>query len=206
MADASQRQGALDFRALDAARRHAEPCTATVRMWVVPACGQLCLRGDASDVFAEQVESVWGVPLPVTANMASTASDTIEDEGVCARRILWLGPDEWLAVCADGEVERLHRDLDEAFGGEHVLVSNVSHSRVLIVLEGEQARNVLQKGCSLDLDPVAFCAGRCAQAPFARSHMLLHQVSDSPRYHLYIHRSVAAYVYAWLEDAAREFL
>jgi sarcosine oxidase subunit gamma len=156
-----------------------------------------------STVFAERVESVWGVPLPL---MANTASGPIEDENGHVHRILWLGPDEWLAVCAGGEVERLHLDLDEALAGEHVLVSDVSHSRVLIVLEGEHARDVLLKGCSLDLDPIAFGAGHCAQAPLARSHMLLHQVSDLPRYHLYIHRSVAAYAYAWLEDAAQEFL
>jgi sarcosine oxidase subunit gamma len=62
------------------------------------------------------------------------------------------------------------------------------------------------KGCSLDLDPAAFGPGRCAQTALARAHMLLHQVSDVPCYHVYAHRSFADYVFAWLEDAAAEYL
>ena len=39
----------------------------------------------------------------------------------------------------------------------------------------------------------------------ARAHVLLHQVDDTPGYHVYAHRSFADYVYAWLHDAATEY-
>ncbi|MFT5175046.1 MAG: sarcosine oxidase subunit gamma, partial [Gammaproteobacteria bacterium] len=121
------------------------------------------------------------------------------------RRILWLGPDEWLAVCAPRDLSKLHESLRQALAGEHALISDVSHSRVVIALKGARARDALNKGCSLDLDPVAFNAGQCAQAPLARAHMLLHQISDAPCYHVYAHRSFAGYIYTWLEDAVQEY-
>jgi sarcosine oxidase subunit gamma len=218
MAESYQRQQALAHHALDALRsdhtRRGEG--AGVQMWMEKACGQLCLRGAANSRFASVVESVWGMPLPVAANTASGHDhnhnhgqdhdrEDNDDSSDARRRILWLGPDEWLAVCAESDLHELHAALDRQLADEHVLVSDVSHSRIVIALRGEHASEVLNKGCSLDLDPVAFKAGQCAQTMLARAHMLLHQVSDEPRYHVYAHRSFADYIYAWLDDAAREY-
>ena len=200
MAEAYQRQHALAYRALDGVARARAQQGFGMRMWPEPAAGQICLRGDANGRFAALVESVCGVPLPVAANTVSTAGDGGRD-----RRILWLGPDEWLAVCADDELHTLLVALHAALAGEHSLVSDVSHARVVIALEGEHARDVLCKGCSLDLDPVAFRVGQCAQTSLARAHMLLHQIGEAPRYHIYAQRSFAGYLYSWLEDAAREY-
>jgi sarcosine oxidase subunit gamma len=95
--------------------------------------------------------------------------------------------------------------LEQALHGTHTLVSDVSHSRVVFALEGEHAREVLLKGSSLDLDAAAFRVDQCAQSALARAHMLLHQVSDAPGYHVYAHRSFADYVFSWLCDAAQEY-
>lgn len=204
MAEQYQRQRALDYRGLVAGHANATARDVAhvdeLQIGVEDACGQLCLRGDGSAAFATAVRSVWGVALPLTPNTASS------DEQGTGRRIMWLGPDEWLAVCADSELETLHESLDAALVGQHSLVSDVSHSRVVIALHGNHARDVLAKGCSLDLDPVAFGVDQCAQTALARAHMLLHQIGAEPHFHLYIHRSFAGYVYAWLEDAAREFV
>lgn len=195
MAEGWRRQHALAHRALDA-RRPAPDTDAGVRLWLEPAAAQLCLRGDGGGGLAAAVKRVLELPLPVAANTVS---------GTDGRRILWLGPDEWLAVCPGEDAAALARALEDALAGMHALVSDVSSSRAVIGLEGSAARQVLMKGCSLDLDPVAFAPGRCAQTALARAHMLLHQVSDTPRYHVYAHRSFADYVFAWLEDAASEF-
>jgi sarcosine oxidase subunit gamma len=215
MAEPYQRQRALDYRALDAVPRDSALRGPSMQMWVEASSGQLCLRGNADSRFAALVESVWGTPLPVIANTVSGdyhGDDDSDGQGLgqgkskSKRQILWLGPDEWLAVCADDELHSLREALHEALIDEHALISDVSHSRVVIALHGEHARDVLCKGCSLDLDPVAFKAGDCAQTSLARAHMLLHQVSDTPRYHVYAHRSFAGYVYDWLQDAAREYM
>lgn len=189
------RQHALAHRALDAGASAQAERDGGVRLWHEPTGVQLCLRGNARGALARAVKDVFALTLPA-AGMASAAG---------ARRILWLGPDEWLAVCTDGDAAALARELEQALAAEHSLVSDVSHGRCVLGLQGRDARHVLMKGCSLDLDPVAFAAGRCAQSALARAHMLLHQVSDAPCYHIYVHRSFADYVYRWLEDAAGEY-
>jgi sarcosine oxidase subunit gamma len=195
MAEPYLLQHALAHRGLDA--RPAAPADRAVCLSIVPAAAQLCLRGDGSRAFCAAVESVLGVAPPGQANTAASGGD--------GTRVLWLGPDEWLAVRDGGDGVALAAALDEALSAEHALVTDVSHSRVVVALEGPRAREVLMKGCSLDLDPVAFRPGRCAQTALARAHMLLHQVSDAPGYHVYAHRSFADYVYAWLADAAAEY-
>ena len=189
------RQHPLAHRGLAAAA--AAVPEAGVRLRLEPACVQLCIRGDGSSAFCESVAGVLGLAPPLAANTAASSG---------ARRILWLGPDEWLAVCpGEDDTITLVEQLESALDGMHTLVSDVGHSRVIFALEGGRAREALLKGCSLDLDPVAFSTGQCAQTGLARAHMLLHQVSDSPCYHVYAHRSFADYVLTWLCDAAREY-
>ena len=189
------RQHPLAHRGLAAAAAAAPG--AAVRLRLESAFVQLCIRGDGGGAFRESVASVLGVAPPQAAN-------TVASSG--ARRILWLGPDEWLAVCGGEEdAFTVVEEMESALDGKHALVSDVSHSRVIFALEGERAREVMLKGCSLDLDPVAFTAGQCAQTTLARAHMLLHQVSETPCYHLYAHRSFADYVFSWLSDAAQEY-
>ena len=189
------RQHALAHRGIEAAADTASE--AAVRLWLEPASIQLCLRGQGDEAFLQAVASVLGVAPPTAPNTVATTG---------ARRVLWLGPDEWLAVCGDEEdAPALCAALEKALDGMHALVSDVSHSRVVFALEGAAARDMLRKGCSLDLDRVAFASDRCAQTGLARAHMLLHQVSDVPRYHVYIHRSFADYAFAWLLDAGREY-
>lgn len=194
MAEHYLRQHPLAHRGLAAAAAAAPD--AGVRLSLEPVCVQLCIRGDGG-AFRESVASVLGVAPPREAN-------TVASSG--ARRILWLGPDEWLAVCGGEEdAFTVVEEMESALDGKHALVSDVSHSRLIFALEGERARDVLLKGCSVDLDPVAFTAGQCAQTALARAHMLLHQVSETPCYHLYAHRSFADYVFSWLRDAAQEY-
>jgi sarcosine oxidase subunit gamma len=196
MAERYQRQHALSHLALEARAAAAARRDGAVRLWLQPDSVQLCLRGDAGGAFAAAVQSVLGVVPPTMPGTAACAGAT---------RILWLGPDEWLAVSESGEPGALIADLERALAGGHALVSDVSHSRCILGLAGPCARQVLMKGCGLDLDPVVFAAGQCAQSALARAHMLLHQTSDAPSYHLYTHRSFADYVFRWLEDAASEY-
>jgi len=48
-------------------------------------------------------------------------------------------------------------------------------------------------------------AGRCAQCDFARAQGLLVLQSDAPIFHLFVRRSLAAYIAEWLLDAMREY-
>ena len=158
--------------------------------------GQVVLRGDASRAkFGDAVEQVLGVRPPTEAHTANRGRRNL---------MVWLGPNEWLAVVLDGREGKAIADLREALGDEHHALVDVSHSRGVIGLEGAHAREVLMKGCHLDLHPRSFSAGRAAHAGLARCHVLLHQLDDAPSYDLYIARSFMRYAWSWLEDASAE--
>lgn len=109
-------------------------------------------------------------------------------------RALWLGPDEWL-VAGDVDVAAL-----EARGA---LVVDVGHARAVLTLGGPGARDVLARGCPLDLDTRAFPVGGCAQSRLARLSVLLHRRAVD-RFDLYVGRSYAVACWQWLVAAAAE--
>ena len=119
---------------------------------------------------------------------------------VRGRTALWLGPDEWLVVGGDGEQGKIQRAFADALS-----VVDVSGQRTTLELRGPKAREVLAKGCSLDLHPWRFSAGRCAQTLLARADVVLWQVDDEPGYRLLVGCSFAPYLVEWLVDAMAEY-
>jgi sarcosine oxidase subunit gamma len=158
---------------------------------------QLVIRGDASDAdFNSGVARALGLELPVTPKTAHRKS---------GRALLWLGPDEWLAVMAVADDGESGARLAETLDGVHHAVADVSHSRAVIGLQGANAREVLMKGTNIDVHSRHFGPDSCVQAHLGRCHMLLHQLDDVPSYDIYIHRSFAVYAWQWLSDAAAEY-
>lgn len=137
--------------------------------------------GDAASRISERL----GGPLPVVPG-------SVVDAG--RRHVLWLGPDEWLVVGPDGD-SGLMPLLDEPSAS----VVDVSANRTTIEVRG---RDLLEQGCTLDLHPRAFHAGRCAQTTIARTQVIVWQTSDEPVYRLLVRGSFAAYLADWLTDAA----
>jgi sarcosine oxidase subunit gamma len=120
------------------------------------------------------------------------------------RTTLWLGPDEWLVVGPDGTQGAIERELRAAIG-DWGAVTDVSGQRTTLELSAPRARDVLAKGCSLDLHPRVFGPGRCAQTDVARANVVLHQLDDGPTFHLLVAGSLAAYLAAWLADALEDY-
>jgi sarcosine oxidase subunit gamma len=196
MPERYQWQGALATLGIEA-RASAPAADTGVILCERRAGTQLVIRGDASNAdFSAGVAQALGLELPVTPKTAHRESD---------RALLWLGPDEWLAVMAVADDGELGATLTETLADVHHAVADVSHSRVVIGLQGANAREVLMKGTNIDLHPRHFGPDNCVQAHLGRCHMLLHQLDDGPSYDIYIHRSFAVYAWTWLSDAAREY-
>ena len=89
----------------------------------------------------------------------------------------------------------------------HAAITDVTDGRVAFRVAGPSARDVLAKGCPLDLHPRAFPPGRCAQSLLAKASVLIHLVDDGPErgpsFDVYVARSFADYLWTWLEDAGR---
>ena len=66
-------------------------------------------------------------------------------------------------------------------------------------------RDLLAKGCPVDLHPSVFDVGQCAQSHLAKAPILLRQVDREPTFEIIVRRSFADYFWTWLEDAAAEY-
>jgi len=190
---------------LDAfADRFAAVATASngaVRLEAIPFLAQVDIHADASDpALLDQLGTALGIVLPLRPNTTSSAPGG-------ARRVLWLGPDEWLIVDADGTADAIVAAVRGALEGARGSVVDVSANRTTLRLAGPAAREILETGCSIDLHPRAFAPGVCAQTTIARTSAILLEVdappdaAGGPDYRLLVRPSFAGYLASWLLDA-----
>jgi|SRR5579862_2870597 len=167
-----------------------------VSIELVPKRPALSLRIDRITAeVAELAAAISGVPLPLSANTSTGDS----------RRWLWLGPAEWLLLDDHGLDGISHR-LSTALEGAPAVVSQLDSSFAPIILRGPAARDVLAKGCPLDLHPRRFTVGTCVRTLVEQVRVILLLRRDDPIYELYADVSVARHFAAWLFDAAGEHL
>jgi len=159
--------------------------------------GYLNLRGDGADTaFLGGVQRQMGFPLPLGPNT------TTENESNAA---LWLGPDEWLLITPLGDEAAVAAGLRQALDGLFFAVTDITHGQTVIRLSGPKVRDVLSKGCSLNLHPKTFGPGRCAQTLLAKVGVTIRWVDDRPSLDVIVRRSFAEYLVLWLKDAAKEY-
>lgn len=159
--------------------------------------GQIDLRGDPADSsFLAEVRQVLGLDLPTNTNTVAVSGD---------RAALWLSPDEWLIVVPFATQAQTIDDLKRALAGKHVSITDVSSNRTILELSGSKSREVLAKGCGLDLHPRAFKAGQCAQTVVARSQAVIWQMDETPTYRVLVRPSFAAYLTDFFIDAMKEY-
>jgi heterotetrameric sarcosine oxidase gamma subunit len=115
----------------------------------------------------------------------------------------WCGFEQWYAV-ADGYADGwLYETLRETCDGL-ASVSDQSHGRVIIRIEGPCARAVLAKGTGIDLHPRAFGPGRSAVTQMA--HIGVHIAEIGPdAFELSLFRGFTESFWEWLGEMSEEF-
>jgi sarcosine oxidase, subunit gamma len=142
------------------------------------------LRGDAGmAAFASVVERAIAVVPPAAPN--TVARGRTHDA-------LWLGPDEWLLVSHEPRPPALAEGLQRSLERQFASAVDVSSSYAVLELSGDLGRDVLQKGCPLDLHPRRFAAGQCAQSHYFKAGILLRPLG-SDAYQVFFARSYADY-------------
>lgn len=115
-----------------------------------------------------------------------------------------IAPRQWILVSKDEKaLEFSHTIAQEII--EHGYVSEQSDSRICIKISGKYARELLSRGCRLDLHPSVESPGFCAQTPIAQIGVLLHQIDALPTYDLYLYSGFARSFWHWLNDTAKQF-
>jgi sarcosine oxidase subunit gamma len=166
--------------------------------------GHISLRCDPQDApLVDRIERALECRLPRTPNTFSAGPAAGSAASLAAFRVLWLGPDEWLIVTPEGSEGRVANQLQQASGEGFATVLELGSGQTVIELSGPRAREVIAKGCPLDLHPRVFGPGRCAQSRLARTLVTLLQVDQTPTFELIVRRSFADYLWQWLLDASR---
>jgi sarcosine oxidase subunit gamma len=163
-----------------------------VRIAELPLLTQINLRVEAGGPAAVAVGKALGGELPTEPCTAVRVGDL---------DVLWLGPDEWLVLTGPGRQRELEDLLRAAIGDEHGAVVDVSAQRTALSLVGPAARELLARGCAIDLDPRVAPVGTCVQTLLARCGVTIVVREDVL---LLVRASFAEYLAAWLLDAGAD--
>ena len=156
----------------------------------------LNLRGDPGDErFLQAVQQTLGHSLPGVPNTFTVGDHTS----------FWLGPDEWLLSIALGREKEIAGQLEKNLAGQCYSLVDVTGGQLLIRLSGNHGREVLAKGCTLDLHPRIFKAGQCAQTTLAKTSMLIALIDNTPTFDIIVRRSFAEYAARWLRHSSKNF-
>lgn len=120
-------------------------------------------------------------------------------------RVLCLGPAEWLVISRERAGSRLREQFEPEAIEQGLALVDLSDGLAGLDVQGAAARDLLSKGCGLDLHPRYFAAGQCARTRFAQIPVVIDCLDEAPRFALYVARSYRQYLHAWLSDAAAEF-
>jgi sarcosine oxidase subunit gamma len=190
IAEATRRSALADYKDRFATLAAATGGELSIRE--LPFVSQLNMRADAKDAGRmDGLAAGLGFALPLLPNSVSSR-DT--------RRALWLGPDEWLVVDQDGQVEALEQGLRDGLNGAFGSIVDVSANRTVLEISGPRAREFLAHGVSVDLDERTFGPGRCCQTLLAKAQVII-EFRNEAVFHVYARSSFAVYVADWLLDA-----
>ena len=168
--------------------------TPSLRVSEVPLHEIIRIQGAASPHHASnyRVGLALNLPLPECSTQDKS------------KRLAWVGPNEWLVLCALEDEGGLFDELTRALADQFATVTLVSDSRVSFLVAGDVAADFVAKGCAIDLHVTAFPVGAVVTTRFAGlPAMLLHR--DTLEYVLYFDVSMAGFLVDWLCDAAEEF-
>ena len=126
---------------------------------------------------------------------------TLKSSSNSDTRILWLGPENWLVFSSKKNLMELEKS---QFDEKDFAITDISHSRSIIELEGNLVNEVLKKGCPLDIN--SFKEGDCANSIYNGITITIDFISDNPKKVRVLGlRSFGESLYHSITDACLEF-
>ena len=116
-------------------------------------------------------------------------------------RILWNGPKNWLLVSTKKD---LLKNISEAFKETDFAVTDLSHSRAIIELEGQDIKEVLKKGCPFNFNILE--KNNSINSSYNGITFTVDMFDDNPdKIRLFALRSFGESLYHSITDASLEF-
>ncbi len=116
-------------------------------------------------------------------------------------RILWNGPRNWLVITTQKEV---FFEIDKKFQEGDFAVTDISHSKSIIELEGDNAKEVLKKGCPFNFNELN--KNNCLNSTFNGMSIIVDMINDEPdTFRIFALRSFGESLYHSITDSSLEF-
>tara|TARA_B100002052_G_scaffold100879_1_gene93172 strand:- start:1 stop:588 length:588 start_codon:yes stop_codon:yes gene_type:complete len=116
-------------------------------------------------------------------------------------RILWNGPNNWLLVSTKKD---LLKSVTETFKESDFAVTDLSHSRAIIEIEGQEIKEVLKKGCPFNFNVLK--KNNSINSSFNGLAFTVDMIDDNPnRIRLFTLRSFGESLYHSITDSSLEY-
>jgi len=116
-------------------------------------------------------------------------------------RILWCGPKNWLLV---SNKKNLLDNIKKLFKESDFAITDLSHSRAVIELEGKNAKEVLKKGCPYNFNELK--KNMCVNSVFNGITITIDMLEDNPeKIRLFALRSFGESLYHSVCDSCLEY-
>ena len=116
-------------------------------------------------------------------------------------RILWIGPDNWLVTSLKKD---LLLEINNNFNSNEFAVTDLSHSRTVLEIEGELSNEVIKKGSPLNINDLK--EGNCANTIYNGITVSIDFVKeDTNVVRLFALRSFGESLHESLTDACLEY-
>ena len=116
-------------------------------------------------------------------------------------RILWNSQNTWLIVSFKEDIiDKIKKNFNE----KDFAVTDISHSRAVIKIKGFNSKEIIKKGCPLNLNIMK--KNNCAGTVFSGINILIDFEEDNPEtFNLFVLRSFGESFYHHITDAALEY-
>ena len=133
------------------------------------------------------------VSLPLSNPLVSHNSDI---------RILWTGPDTWTFISENPLKEKITFSFNDIDFG----ITDLSHSRAAIQIQGDNAIDVLKKGSPVNFNEDQFSVNSSANTTYNGINILIDFISLDPKtLNIYSLRSFGGSFYHSITDSALEY-
>tara|TARA_B100000029_G_scaffold250493_1_gene247539 strand:- start:448 stop:1035 length:588 start_codon:yes stop_codon:yes gene_type:complete len=133
-----------------------------------------------------------GLEIPTQSSKVNSNKET---------RVLWNAPRTWLILSS---IENITETIKKIFKETDFAITDISHSRAIIQIQGEQAKEILKKGSPINFNE--FNVNQSAGTVFHGITVLIDFISNDPdTFNLLVLRSFGESFYHHITDSALEF-
>ena len=133
-----------------------------------------------------------GLEIPTQSSKVNSNKET---------RILWNAPRTWLILSSK---ESIIDTIQKSFKDTDFAITDISHSRAIIQIKGNNAKEILKKGSPINFNE--FEANKCVGTVFHGITIIIDSISNDPdTFNLLVLRSFGESFYHHITDSALEF-